>query len=99
MSWRSGAPLRTDRWFIEYCPVKSEARDGPQGFVTEKLRVNVTASLINWRKLGKSTCVASAPVRQSARSWSITINRTLRGLVIWFPFTLERMIGNPYQAV
>ncbi len=37
---RSGVPLRTARWFIAYCPVRIEARDGPQGLTTEKCRRN-----------------------------------------------------------
>ena len=55
VSWRKGVPFRVERWFIAYCPVRIEAREGPQGLTTEKCRRNDTASAISARRCGRFT--------------------------------------------
>lgn len=49
-----GALLRTDLVFIEYWPVRSDARDDPYGFVAENYQLNVTASSKKWRRFGRA---------------------------------------------
>ena len=78
VSCRSGVPLRTERWFIAYCPVRIEARDGPQGLVTEIMAAETLTASSMKRRAGSADRhdAASDPCSRSARSWSIRMNST-----------------------